>query len=301
MQIWLLTAVLGILVVVFTWVGRRAQHRLLATIRVVTLPAVAATVLGNQRDVSVYLPRHYEADPGRAYPVLYVNDGQDSQTLALHLTLARLQERREMQPAIVVAVPTNDDRLREYGTAIAANAQGLGDLAAAYSAFITDDLMPLINDRFRSCGQALICGMSLGGLSAFDLAWNNPAAFGAVGVFSGSFWWRAAEDETAVLPNRRIAHSLVQRGPLRPGLRFWFEAGTRDETSDRDNNGVIDAIQDTTELIDDLMALGYEREIDIVYCEVPGGRHNYATWSWVLPDFLRWALGPGAIVAGCSD
>jgi hypothetical protein len=55
-----------------------------------------------------------------------------------------------------------------------------------------------------------------------------------------------------------------------PRLRLWFETGTRDETDDRDGNGVIDAIQDTTELVDALTALGYAAGLDVVYVQVEG-------------------------------
>lgn len=296
-----LTAVLVIVILVATWLGRRRHRRLLAAVRVVTLRNVSATMLGNSRDVVVYLPPGYDAKSDQTYPVLYVNDGQDREALKLHETLARLMDRREIRPVIVVTVPTNDNRLREYGTAVAPNAQGLGDFAPAYANFFSDDLMPMIDGGLRTCGRALVCGMSLGGLSAFDLFWNDPERFGVVGVFSGSFWWRAADDETAIAPGQRIAHEMVRRGPYRPGQRFWFQTGTRDETSDRDDNGVIDAIQDTTELIDELRLLGYEDGKDVVYCEVPAGRHNYETWSKVFPDFLRWALPPNGSQPGCAD
>ncbi|NJN54562.1 MAG: hypothetical protein HC804_07285 [Anaerolineae bacterium] len=76
-------------------------------------------------------------------------------------------------------------------------------------------------------------------------------------MLSGSFWWRAAADETAIEPGRRIAHNLVRQGPKREGLRFWFEAATQDEVSDRDQNGVIDAIQDTQELMDEIGKAGH--------------------------------------------
>lgn len=292
-----LTAALALLVIVFVLYGRRSRQQRLATIEVVTIPDVAATALGNTRDVLVYLPPDYDAQAPRTYPVLYVNDGQDREQFKLRETLARMIARREMQPTIVVAVPTNGQRLHEYGTAIAPNSQGLGELAPAFTDFFVRELVPLINANFRTRGPALICGVSLGGLSAFDLHWNFPDLFGTVGVFSGSFWWRAAEDETAVPPGQLIAHEMVRRGPWRPGQRFWFEAGTRDEVDDRDGNGVIDAIQDTTELVDELVALGYARGEDVVYFEAEGGRHNYETWSEVLPVFLRWALGPGSVRA----
>jgi enterochelin esterase-like enzyme len=70
-----------------------------------------------------------------------------------------------------------------------------------------------------------------------------------------------------------------------------MEAATRDETDDRDNNGVIDAIQDTLELIEALESVGYQVGKEVVYVEVEGGRHNYETWSKIFPDFLRWAFG----------
>jgi hypothetical protein len=73
-------------------------------------------------------------------------------------------------------------------------------------------------------------------------------------------------------------------------LRIWLEAATRDETSDRDNNGVIDAIQDTRELIDALVTVGYREGKDVVYVEFEGGRHNYETWARIFPEFLRWAF-----------
>jgi enterochelin esterase-like enzyme len=184
--------------------------------------------------------------------------------------------------------------LQEYGTAVCPNAQELGTKAAAYGRFLTTELMPAINQQFRTSqnpADSGIFGVSLGGLSAFDIAWNHPDQFGVVGVMSGSFWWRAAEDETAVLPNRLIAHEMVRGTAVKPNLRLWFEAATLDETSDRDNNGVIDAIQDTLELIDELEKIGFSRGEDVVYVQVPGGRHNYDTWAQQFPHFLRWAFG----------
>jgi len=75
-------------------------------------------------------------------------------------------------------------------------------------------------------------------------------------------------------------------------LRLWFQTGTRDETADRDGNGVIDAIQDTTELIDELVAKGFQRGIDVAYRESEGGEHHESTWARVLPEFLQWSFPP---------
>ncbi len=283
--------------VILLWVvrhSRRQQARLLATVTQVVLADFYSDHLQNSRDLVVFLPPLYEKHPLVRFPVLYLNDGQDSSQLRLRETVARLTQAKRICPLIVVAIPTNADRLQEYGTAAAANAQGLGTRAAAYASFVVKEVMPAINARFRTLptpANTAILGASLGGLSAFDIAWNHADQFGIVGVLSGSFWWRATPAETAITPNALIMHEIVRRGSFRPGFRAWFEAGTRDERDDRDNNGVIDAIQDTCELIAEMENLGYRSGRDVVYLEVRGGQHHYDTWAKVLPDFLEWAFG----------
>lgn len=288
----LLTAVLGGLLVGFALWSKRRRQRLLDSIEIVTLKGVAATALGNQRDVAVYLPPRYRESGEERYPVLYINDGQESESIGLQESLARLTAAGGIRPIIVVAIPTNDNRLHEYGTAVALNTLGLGSLAGAYSHFVVEELLPKIERDFRTQPGAAFLGVSLGGLSAFDIAWNYPDRFTTVGVMSGSFWWRAAGDEERIDAGRRIAHSLARNAGSPPPARFWFQAGTRDEVNDRDGDGVIDAIQDTLELMAALADAGC-RPTQMTYVEVLGGRHDYQTWARVLPEFLVWAFSPG--------
>lgn len=287
-----LTAVLLAGVGVAWWWHRRRLHTLLATVEAITVPDFYSHHLENARPLHIYLPPHYH-HTDQTYKLLLVNDGQDREALHLQQTVATLYARRQIEPLVVVAIPTNEERLAEYGTAVAANARGLGSKAARYTLFVTKEVLPYVRQNFRVSERGVdtvILGASLGGLSAFDIAWNCPDEFGMVGVMSGSFWWRAADDETSIEPGERIAHSLVRQGPKRVGQRFWFEAATQDEFEDRDQNGVIDAIQDTLELMDELEKLGYRRGQDVVYVEMPGGRHNYDTWAQALPKFLGWAF-----------
>ncbi|MCA9961776.1 MAG: esterase family protein [Anaerolineales bacterium] len=291
-EVGLITAVLTLLIIFFTVWARWQRQKCVETVTCVTLPAFPSRHLGNVRDISLFLPPGYTATNG-AYPVLYLNDGQDVMPLRLRETMAALIARGKIAPLIVVAIPTNEDRLHEYGTAVTINAQGLGSKASAYTKFIIEELMPHINQTLpvsRQPAHTAFLGMSLGGLSAFDIAWNYPHLFGTVGVFSGSFWWRAGADDPYVTPGKLIAHELVRNGRYHPGQRFWFEAATQDETDDRDGDGIIDAIQDTLELMDALAQIGYKRGQEMVYAEIRGGRHNYDTWAEVLPDFLTWAF-----------
>jgi enterochelin esterase-like enzyme len=180
----------------------------------------------------------------------------------------------------------------DYGTAGVTNAQGLGADAGLYEQFLFREVMPLIKRRFRvrtDPGATAILGWSLGGLSAFDLAWRHPERFGTVGVFSGAFWWRTDDRSVAAKQASRIMHRRVRETADRPRLRMWLESGRADETEDRDSNGVIDAIQDTDELIDELAAKGYRRGQAMVHRIVDGG-HDLETWRRILPEFLIWAF-----------
>jgi enterochelin esterase family protein len=268
-----------------------------SVITVKTVERFRSKQLRNQRALTIFLPPDYDTQPDRSYKVLYVNDGQDMPAVKMAETLATLITHCEIEPIIVVAIHATRDRLQEYGTAGIPNARGLGKMARKYSFFVLDEVLPYINRRYRTLTGPIntaIMGFSLGGLMAFDLAWNHPDVFGAAGVFSGSLWWRTIEADIHARQESRIPHRRV-RDTESPGqLRLWFEAGTLDEQEDRDNNGVIDAIQDTTELMDELELKGFRRGLDIIYVQVENGEHNQRTWGFILPYFLRWTFPTAA-------
>lgn len=257
------------------------------------LPPLESRLLGEPRRIDVFLPRHYAADTALRYPVLYANDGQDMDSVDLAGTLDSLQRTGRIAPVIVVAIHATE-RVQDYGTAYIPNAQGLGARADRYDQFLQSEVMTLIEARYRvETGPAhtAIMGWSLGGLSAFDLAWRRPDRFGAVGVFSGSFWWRTDDTDAASKQASRIMHRRVRETPGHPALRMWFETGRQDEESDRDGDGVIDSIQDTEELVGELVRKGYRRDVEVVHITVDG-HHDLPTWKTVLPEWLEWVF-PG--------
>ncbi|MDB6094951.1 MAG: putative esterase [Verrucomicrobia bacterium] len=253
---------------------------------------VDAPQLGGQRALTVYLPPDYEDTPRRSWPLVIAHDGQEMAAWKLSQALAHHHAQGGDTP-IVAALSAGNRRLDDYGTAGVPNTHGQGGQAAAFQLFVTDTVLPRLRRRYRLRNEAAataVIGASLGGLSAFDLAWRHPHACGIAGVFSGSFWWRTDDSNVASQQASRVAHRRVRETAAAPALRLWFEAGTRDEQADRDGNGVIDAIQDTTELVDELAAKGFRRGKDVVYFEVRDGEHNPATWARALPHFLAWAF-----------
>ena len=73
-------------------------------------------------------------------------------------------------------------------------------------------------------------------------------------------------------------------------FKFFVECGKLDETADRNENGVIDSIDDALDLIVELKAKGYTDE-HIHYLELADGKHDVPTWGKALPAFLKWGWG----------
>ncbi|WP_100243705.1 alpha/beta hydrolase [Dyella ginsengisoli] len=274
--------------------------------------------------VRVFLPPGY-SHGGVRYPVLYANDGQDMDAVAMRRTLARLEGAHAIAPVIVVAVDALPDRLAQYGLfdrgrhrpIVGVSPVGpIGTNAAAYAQWFIGTLLPYVDAHYRTDatprGRAVL-GWSLGGLSAFGLGWNAPDRFGTIGAFSPSFWVAADRTSAGAAQRSRLALHMVNRGPARPELRLWLSVGTGEETADRDHDGVIDAVDDVQDLVNgwrapDGQALRGLRQLGAPVVEggpadppragqvalevVPGAHHDQQAWAAVLPDFLRWAFPP---------
>jgi len=239
-----------------------------------------------ERDVtiSIFLPEDYKS-------VLLINDGQNMKELGLAPMLEQLIGDGEIEPLCCIAIHAGPERKAEYGTALYPDYMGRGAKAAAYTRFIFQECLPSVSSQFQiDLSQPLsFAGFSLGGLSALDIAWNHPNLFSKVGVFSGSLWWRSRGlDDGYVEASDRIMHKQIREGSFYPWLKFFFETGVLDEKMDRNNNGIIDSIDDTLGLIDELVAKGYDPKRDITYLELKDGKHDITTWARAMPVFLKW-------------
>jgi len=258
------------------------------------LVGIYTKILQRQVEVEIFTPPNL--DPSRKYPLLVLNDGQDSEAVKLKSTLEKLVGDQAI-PEIIVAAVIAGDRMQEYGVAYRHDYHGRGKLAKAYADYICHELVPYLQYRYPITSEVMqraIAGYSLGGLSAIDIVWNQPQIFGRAGVFSGSFWWRKRDSSSFFYSDYRdrLMHLQVRRSKFKPGLKFWFQAGTRDENNDRNKNGVIDSIDDTMDLISELTRKGYRPFHDIQYLEIKDGHHNAETWAQAMPHFLIWAFGP---------
>ena len=226
--------------------------------------------------------------------LLLINDGQDLRTMQFENILDAAYAEGLIEPVFCVGIHCSTDRKNEYGTANILDYKGRGAKAALYTQFVMEELIPFIRSTYNiiSFKEKSFAGFSLGGLCALDIVWNHPHEFFKVGVFSGSLWWRDKdqEDDDFDEDKDRIMQRQIKGGAYYPWLKFFFEVGTQDETADRNNNGVIDSIDDALNLITELKNKGYSAD-SIEYLEMNDGRHDVPTWAKAFPAFLEWGWG----------
>jgi enterochelin esterase-like enzyme len=256
----------------------------------ITLNKVRSISLKREVEFLIYKPANLKGN--EVLNLLLLNDGQEAEGLKLQETLSQLYSNGTIDPVIVVAVKASEDRMQEYGVAGIPDYMKRGSKAQLYTAFLIEELVPLIEKKVTQPinGSRVIAGYSMGGLTAFDIAWNHPEKFDAVGVLSGSFWWRRKDLNDGYLPSDRIMHQVVRATEGKPALKFWIMTGTEDEAEDRNHNFIIDSIDDAIDLIKELYSKGYKRGEDVTYYEKVGGKHEVGTWAKVMPAFLMWAF-----------
>ena len=244
--------------------------------------------------VEMFLPKDV-GNPAEM-SLLLINDGQDMPVMRFSEILESLYSQQAITPVCCAAISCSNDRMMEYGIAGKKDYLGRGAKAGRYSKFILKELLPFIHKKYlvSKFKEISFAGFSLGGLSALDIVWKNPDVFTKAGVFSGSLWWRSVDQDNPKYDDdkHRIMQQVIRKGKFAPELKFFFQTGMFDETADRNNNGVIDAIEDTLDTIHELMNKGYAPH-DIAYLELEDGRHDVPTWGRAMPVFLKWGWGNG--------
>lgn len=257
---------------------------------VVETAHLASEFLERTVQIDLYFPANSFAPDELS--LLLINDGQDLAAMGFDKIIGYMLHEATLRPVLCVGIHAGEDRKSEYGMAASPDHKGRGARAGLYQRFVIEELLPYLYGHYRvnSFAERAFAGFSIGALSAFDLVWNNPDVFTKVGVFSGSLWWRKKDKSEKDYSDAtdRLVHRQVRQGNYRAGMKFFFECGERDETEDRNKNGVIDSIDDTIDLMRELMAKGYLEGKDMAYLQLKDGRHDVPTWAKALPVFLKW-------------
>jgi predicted alpha/beta superfamily hydrolase len=245
--------------------------------------------LGNSRSIAVWLPPDYDKSEGR-YPVLYLQDGQnlfDRATAAfgnewqVDETVTELIEKGEIRPLIIVGVGNTSDRIDEYTMTVDArmNAGGAGRL---YLAFLTDELKPWIDQKFRTAPareSTWIGGSSLGGLISLHACLERPDVFSGCLAFSPSLAW----------DREQIFDSISATNPWPANTKLWLSMGTHEGGSAESQ--AANTLR-TSRLAEHLEAHGLQPEVNLWYRSIESARHDEPAWSKQFPEALKAIIHP---------
>ncbi len=214
---------------------------------------IAETIISRQllgpRRVWVYLPPGYSAGD-TLYPVLYVLDGANYvEKMDVPRVLDRLIARKAIPPVIAVFSEPGD-RQEEYTR------------NPRWRAFITGELVPLIDKRFRTFpapDHRIVLGSSLAAYGAVDLAVEFPAVFGLCAALA------PPEQVASVIANQAHARAAAV------SIRFFVLGGVYD--------AMIDGARRLRTTLDGVNA-------PVTYLEVPEG-HNTNTFRNHLDDAIK--------------
>ncbi|MGG9971635.1 alpha/beta hydrolase [Ferruginibacter sp. SUN002] len=279
--------------------------RIIGFFTLMTFLSLSCTKKSKQQEDEIYsrhLQKHIKLtiistplpDDKKELNLLLLNDGQDVEKFRLKKILDSLYNKKLIQPVVIVAIHASD-RTQEYGIAGFPDYKKNGSKADQYASFIDNELYDFAKKKagVRKFKSVVIAGENLGGLSAFDIAWNHADKIDKVGVFSGTFRFskRAFTTETPDYSDAsdRILLSVMKSSRKKPHLKYWFYGDDADEKGIRYQDSIT--INHTKDLIKIIKDKKVCPDADIVYKEAGTDQNNYIGWSKVLPDFLLWAFG----------
>jgi predicted alpha/beta superfamily hydrolase len=242
-------------------------------------------ILNNDRDIIIYLPPGYGANPKKRYPVLYLHDGQNlfdgatsyipGKEWRVDETAQALISDQKIEPLIIVGVNnTGKDRIDEYTPARDAKYK-MGGKADLYGRMLVEELKPFIDTNYRTIKDAKHTGLggsSLGGLVSLYLGLKYPHVFGRIAVVSPSVWFA---DKQIV----KYANAV----PVKPQIRIWMDMGTKEG---RNPEEAQQGLNDARLLNDTLIKKGWQPGKDLEYFEAEGAEHNETAWADRVPRIL---------------
>lgn len=168
MKMKVITATFAIVLMFF---GVQAQSEGIPNV-VGTNHLLSSKILNEERGVQIYLPPSYQ-DSDKTYPVVYVLDGQ---RFFLHVvSLSQSFQQFKLAPEFIIVGINNSypNRFRH-----------LGEGKENFKGFLKDELMPYVNENFRTKGENLLFGWEYGGSFVFHMMMDQPTLFNAYLVAS---------------------------------------------------------------------------------------------------------------------
>lgn len=225
--------------------------------------------LGTFRNLVIYTPKEYDANPRKKYPVLYLRHGggDDEQSWSsasgkAHIILENLLLKNQAVPMLIVM--TNGLTDGSWGTA--SSPEGLALLETE----LLQDVIPLVESHYRintDRNHRAIAGLSMGGGQSFVIGLRNLETFSWIGEFSSGLLSAVEFNPETYIPDFNSKSQAINEA-----LKLlWISCGT-------DDPRIVGHRQ--------LAANLSNNKIEHIYNETPGG-HEWAVWRKELHLFFQ--------------
>jgi predicted alpha/beta superfamily hydrolase len=181
---------------------------------------IASKILNEEREIVVSLPGDYEKSRDK-YPLLIVLDGDSLDYVgAITAFLARCGH---IPPLIVVSVPTPSPRhhYRDF-TPVKDDSLPASGGAGNFLAFLNQELIPLLESRFRCQPYRILSGQGMSGLFALYALLTGPDTFGA---------YLAASPSIAFANNFILTPAAAKLAQARDLDKFVFLAAGKEKVT----------------------------------------------------------------------
>lgn len=192
---------------------------------------IDSQLVNETRVINVWMPPNYASNTD-SIPVLYMADGGIKEDFP-HIanTLAKLIDNNSIPPIMLVGIE-NTERGRDLTgfSEVQADAKycPLTDGAKNFRAFITDDLIPEINKKYRTTNEKGLIGESLSGLFVMETFFIKPEAFDFYIAMDPSLWWNGHYLE-------KNATNFLNTFPNK-NTKLWFAGSTAPDISEHTKN-----------------------------------------------------------------
>lgn len=229
--------------------------------------------VNESRTINVWTPPEYD-NPAASFPVLYMPDGGINEDFShIAATIADLVKRKKIYPVILVGIENTQRRRDLTGPTIIEKDKAIAPIiggAAQFRAFISEELFPFIDKRYRTSEQKGIIGESLAGLFVTETFLLHPGLFDFYIAFDPSLWW----NNKFLLQQ---ANALLKAFPATP-KKFWFAAsGTKD---------ILGAVRKLAKII----GTSKIKNLDWQYTEERKEKHN-TIFRAAKEKALIWSMG----------
>jgi predicted alpha/beta superfamily hydrolase len=185
--------------------------------------SIQSEILKEKRPIIIYTPDNY-SNNSTPVTVMYLLDGQSN---FIHTTgiVSFLQNRGRIPKMMIVAIPNTSDRTHDLSPSIKLNEEAKKNMRTAGGAenmlqFISDELIPYIDENYNTGNYRILVGHSFGGLFAVYTLLNKPDIFDAYIAISPSMWW---DDQNQV----KKAQEIFKSDPDLNGY-FYMTMGDED-------------------------------------------------------------------------